>query len=112
MAMPPQAQTNAPSGPRKPHMRTEPAPAAADWPHELARPEGIAADALVPGDVPDASDGRGGDGDYAGRDVPGDGGRAFGGAFRPSDCSALSHSLSLPHGRVLRAWTGQEACPT
>src|SRR5439155_27373795 len=37
-------------------------------------PEAVAADALVPGDVPDAADAARGDGDHAGPDVPGDSG--------------------------------------
>ena len=46
--------------------------------HVRGSPESVAADALVPGNVPDAADDAGGDGDDVAPDVPGDG-ESFGG---------------------------------
>ena len=68
--------------------------------HVGGGPEGIAADALVPRDIPDSTDGGGGDGDDAVGDVPGDGGRACGGVVRPRDGCALSHRSSLTQGEA------------
>src|SRR5580658_637368 len=62
--------------------------------HVRRGPEGVAADALVPGDVPEAPYRSGGDRDYAGGDIPGDGRRAIGGVCRaPCDGCALSHMV-------------------
>ena len=94
MAMPPHAAMKAPRGPRKPKTRTEDEIssavgakvaqdeiAAGDAGEDAAqidghvgrRPEGIAADGAMPGDVPVRADGDRGDGECGAPEIPGDG---------------------------------------